>query len=289
MNILVPTKRVGSKVRLAPWIVRHLPPHETYIEVFGGTGAVLFSKLKSPREVYNDLDSDLHNLFRVIRERPGDLARVLALTAYSRREYEEACDYLAGKQGLTDNPVEWARRYVVYTRQSFIGGGGDTWSTTRAGHLPSRTWLKLPAAVRKLHERLQGVSIENLNYPKLLTKWDAESATFFIDPPYLGVEDDYYEANKANGFDHQALREAIEPLQASVVVSYYKSDFVINLYKGFEVAEKQVSTKIGDGARQDTEILLIRPSAWARQRWRRPRVRDLFPEAHPQALLAWSA
>jgi len=288
MNILVPTKRVGSKVRLAPWIVRHLPPHETYIEVFGGTGAVLFSKLKSPREVYNDLDSDLHNLFRVIRERPHDLARVLALTAYSRREYEETCEYLAGKQGLTDNPVEWARRFVVYTRQSFIGGGGDTWSTTRAGHLPSRTWLKLPEEVQKLHGRLQGVSIENLDYPKLLTKWDAESATFYIDPPYVGVEHDYYEANK-EGFDHQALREAVELVRGSVVISYYRSDYILKLYNGFRVVEKPVTTKIGDVARQDTEILLIRPSSWAEQQRRRPRVMDIFPDAHTQASQRWSS
>ena len=54
-----PVHYYGAKVRLAPWIVEHMPAHEAYIEPFFGSGAVLFSKPPSRFEVANDLDDDL--------------------------------------------------------------------------------------------------------------------------------------------------------------------------------------------------------------------------------------
>ncbi|MEN2983189.1 MAG: DNA adenine methylase [Thermus sp.] len=41
----------GGKWRLAPWILRHFPPHEVYTEAFGGSAAVLLRKPEAPLEV----------------------------------------------------------------------------------------------------------------------------------------------------------------------------------------------------------------------------------------------
>ena len=77
----------GSKWSLAPWIISHMPPHQTYLEPYFGSGAVFFSKEPSPLETINDLDGDVVNLFRVIRDRPDELARLVYWTPYSRQEY----------------------------------------------------------------------------------------------------------------------------------------------------------------------------------------------------------
>jgi len=255
------------------------------VEVFGGTGAVLFGKKPSPREVYNDIDGDLHNLYTVLRDRPEELAGALTLTPYSRRDFEKACEYVNHKRGPADDAVEWARQYVVCTRQRFIGGGADTWSTARKGFLPSQTWARLPEWVLPIHRRLQGVAIESLDYKDLFSKWDAEDTTFYCDPPYEGVEKVYYKANKDGGFDHQALREVLEGVKGSSVVSYYVSDYLLKLYNGFDVVTKIVTTKVGQKTKEVTEGLFIRSSAWARQRPHRYVSRDIFPEVHPvQAL-----
>ena len=276
MDIILPTKRVGSKVHLAPWIISHLPPHETYIECFGGTGAVLFSRPRSQREVYNDIDGDLHNLYSVVRDRPDELAWDLFYTPYSRREYQAACEHNRHGKTPSDCPVERARQFVVRTRQCFIGGGGETWSTTRKGWLPSWTWLVLPGSVIRLCERLQGVAVENLDYRELFKKWDTEETTFYLDPPYEGVEHAYYEANKEDGFDHRALRDEVEDVKGSVVVSYYRSDEILRLYKGFKIHEVPRKNQIGNNRRQVREILLVRCSQWAEERRHRYRPCDLF-------------
>lgn len=70
----------GGKTRLAPWIVSHFPPHQTFVEPFAGSAAVLFAKPRSKVEVLNDLDDRVTTLFRVVRERPDELAHAVALT-----------------------------------------------------------------------------------------------------------------------------------------------------------------------------------------------------------------
>jgi DNA adenine methylase len=82
----------GGKWRLAPWIISYFPIHKVYVEPFGGAASVLMRKPRSHGEVYNDLDDEIVNVMRVLRD-PGmcdALANSLALTPYSRTEFEQA-------------------------------------------------------------------------------------------------------------------------------------------------------------------------------------------------------
>lgn len=83
---------------LAPWIIANLPPHRIYVEPFGGAASVLMRKPRAYAEVYNDLDGDVVNVFRVLRdaEAAGRLEALLRLTPFARDEffaaYEESVD-----------------------------------------------------------------------------------------------------------------------------------------------------------------------------------------------------
>lgn len=104
-------KYPGSKWRLAEWIVSLMPPHKSYLEPFFGSGAVFFSKPTSRIETINDLDGEIVNLFRVVRDTPEALERAVALTPYSREEYEAAWE--RHKAGDVTDPVELARLTLV--------------------------------------------------------------------------------------------------------------------------------------------------------------------------------
>lgn len=104
----------GAKWSLANWIISYFPEDYekmVYLEPFVGSGAVFFNKLPGAVETINDLDSDIVNLFYVLREHPEELKRLLELTPYSREEYDKAFE-------PCEDPIEKARRYMIKTTQA---------------------------------------------------------------------------------------------------------------------------------------------------------------------------
>lgn len=105
----------GSKWRAAPWIIAHLPDdHDVYIEPFGGSAAVLLQKARSPIEVYNDLDGDVVNFFRLLREQPDELIRAIHWTPFAHAEQQLSRE-------PADDPLEAARRFYVRSHLTVCG------------------------------------------------------------------------------------------------------------------------------------------------------------------------
>lgn len=73
----------GSKWSMGSWIINHMPEHKTYLEPFFGSGAVFFNKQPSQIETINDLDSNVVNLFKVIRDNPKELSDGIQWTPFS--------------------------------------------------------------------------------------------------------------------------------------------------------------------------------------------------------------
>lgn len=118
MAKIYPLRYHGGKWRLSTWIISHFPEHRIYVEPFGGSAAVLLNKPRSFSEVYNDMDSDVFNYFRVIRdeESRNKLIDLLCLTPYSRDEFNLAYE-------PTTEPIEKARRLIVRAQMGFGTAG----------------------------------------------------------------------------------------------------------------------------------------------------------------------
>ncbi|MEE1860760.1 DNA adenine methylase, partial [Acinetobacter baumannii] len=110
----------GGKFRLAPWVLSHFPNHTCYTEAFGGAAGVLLQKPRAYAEVYNDLDGEIVNLFRVLRneEHRNKLIEQLVFTPYSRDDFQGAWE-------PCDDPIEKARRLIVRAQMGF-GSAGAT-------------------------------------------------------------------------------------------------------------------------------------------------------------------
>src|SRR5882757_5330119 len=91
----------GGKWLMAPFIIRHFPAHRIYVEPFGGGASVLIRKARSYAEIYNDLDDEVVNVFRVLRDQGPQLREALQLTPFARSEY-----VMAGES--SEDPVEQA-------------------------------------------------------------------------------------------------------------------------------------------------------------------------------------
>lgn len=262
----------GSKWMLAPWIIEHLPKHLVYVEPFAGGASVLLRKPRSPRgEVYNDLDGEVAALFRVVRDRPRQLARQIAWTPFSREEY-----MLALQPTVIGDDVELARRFIV---RCFMGHGSNAnaravRSGFRANGHRSNTgaasdWASYPPTVHEVARRLRNVVIESRLALSVIEQQDSDGTLFFCDPPYVhstrkigagrGARVGY--PHEMTDADHEALAAQLRSVRGMVVLSGYRSALYERLYSDWSSVEKEA---LADGARPRTEVLWFNAAAWSR-------------------------
>jgi DNA adenine methylase len=256
-----PLRYHGGKWRLAPWIVEHFPEHKAYVEVFGGAAGVLLRKRRSKIEVYNDLDSQVFNFFRVLQKprASAELARLVDLTPFSREEFDLSYER-AGDE------IEAARRFVVRT---FFGHGTSSMDPEdsngfrscdiRAGKSYAREWIGIPKAIAAAADRLSGVTIENLDYRRLIPKFDDPETLFYIDPPYPHSTRDgggkgYI--HEMSDDDHRQLAWLLKSARSKILLSGYPCRLYDDLYSDWRRDEKKVSANGQRGSVQRTEILL---------------------------------
>ena len=255
----------GGKWRLAPWIIRHFPAHKVYTETYGGGASILLRKRRTHTEVYNDLDGEIVNVFRVLQNptQAQELIRLISFTPYARVEYEDS--YLP-----IDDPIEQARRVIV---RSFMGYGavattsnsGFRSGSRSSGASTARDWARLPAALEAVIERLRGVTIENRPATEVLVQYDSPDALHYIDPPYLmstrnthGGGNCVYRYEMSDD-DHRALAAVLRVLKGMVVLSGYASSLYDNeLYPDWQRFTK--ATRADSGAAR-TEVLWVSPNA----------------------------
>ena len=174
----------GGKHYMLKNLLPLIPPHKVYVEVFGGSAALLFAKPPSPFEVYNDLDEGLVHFFRVLRDarRCGQLKRLLELTPYARKEYNYCRDRLLAES----DDIEKARMWYVIARMSFGGNFAGSWGYCRSGgKIPAKSYI---SKVRRLHSfsrRIRPAQIECKDFRNLIPVYDSEDTLFFLDPPYV--------------------------------------------------------------------------------------------------------
>jgi DNA adenine methylase len=249
----------GSKWAIAPWIISYIPKHRVYVEPYGGGAAILLRKSRVYEEIYNDLDGDIVNLFRIARDNGEELKRLIELTPFSREEYLKAYK-------PTDDPIEQARRTVIraFMGRYSTGATGkisDTGSITTGFKAKSdgavKAWASYPGALQEIIRRLKGVVIENKDALEVIDQHDSIQTLFYVDPPYLlSTRDegtDYRHEMTAE--DHVKLAEKLNQVKGAVLVSGYHSSLYDELYKGWERREKNT---YADGALPRVEVLWMK-------------------------------
>lgn len=259
----------GGKWLLAPWIISHFPEHRIYVEPFGGAASVLLRKRRSYAEVYNDLDEEIVNLFRVVRDNGEELRRCLKLTPFARIEFLQSYE-------PAEDPVEQARRTVV---RSFMGYGtpsasghktGFRSNSNRSGTTPAHDWKNYSDAVAATIDRLSGVVIESRDFAEIMETHDSPQALHYCDPPYVPDT-----RNRGNPYcrkgeyrhemtndDHRRFAEVARSMQGYVIVSGYDSELYDELFSDWRRIDY---TTHADGARDRIELLWISPNTPQKQ------------------------
>lgn len=233
---LIPFGWYGGKFSHLDWLLPLLPPCHHYCEPFSGSAAVLLNRPPTKIETYNDLDGEVCNFFRVLRDEKEKLIEAIALTPFSREEFGIAC--------ILDPdvaPFERARRFYIRARQvrtglaqtATIGRWANCKNTSRGGMsgVISR-WLGGVDQLAAIAERLIRVQIENRPAIDVIRLYDSPDTLFYCDPPYVhSTRGD----TKAYGFEmkddeHRALAAVLNSVAGHVAISNYDCDLMDELY-----------------------------------------------------------
>ena len=263
----------GGKFRLAHWVKGFFPAHTCYVEPFGGAAGVLLQKPRVYAEVYNDLDGDVVNFFRVLQDPAlrAQLIERLVLTPYARGEFEKAWRPARGQ-------VERARRLAIRAQMAFGSAGATKGSsgfrvdTKRKYGTAQELWAHYPESIAQAGQRFVGVLIENKPAIEVMRQHDASTTLHFVDPPYVLATRDarasvssgssYYK-HEMSDRDHGALLEALEALEGMVVLSGYESELYALRLAGWQRHTTTAASSAYRGAKVSTEVVWLNPACAA--------------------------
>ncbi|MBB4853547.1 DNA adenine methylase [Mycobacteroides chelonae] len=253
-----PVPYLGGKSWLAERLAAVLPPHKHYVEVCGGSLAVLLAKRPSRQETVNDLDNHLMTFWRVLRDRPDDLERVCSLTPHSRAERT-----LAQEISSELDELEVARRVFVALTQ------GRSGSLTRTGwrHDLRPVSTAMPVVLQRYAgqiamaaKRIQRVSLECRPAVELISAYGgARDTLLYVDPPYTvdkGIRrGGEYRVEMRSEKAHRESASACVAADAAVVVSGYSSELWDSALDGWYRVELPMLTSQGSGDGRRVEIV----------------------------------
>jgi DNA adenine methylase len=226
----------GGKFSHLKWLLPLLPECHHYCEPFGGSAAVILNRKPALIETYNDLDGEVVNFFRVLREQQEELIRKISLTPFSREEFSIACEL---DPNIED--IERARRFYIRARQvrtglaqrASLGRWANCKDTSRAGMsgVISR-WLGGVKQLDNIAERLIRVQIENRPAIEVIKLYDSPQTLFYCDPPYLhetrGDTSSY--GFEMTDEDHTKLAQILNNVTGKVAISNYQCELMDKLY-----------------------------------------------------------
>lgn len=234
-------KYPGSKNRIANWICSMIPHHEVYLEPYFGSGAVFFNKEPARIETINDISEEVFNYFKQLRDNSDELIRLIALSPYSRQEYEEAFM-------TAENEIERARRFAVRCCQGFGCSNkyknGFRSSKGKSSPVTTNFWSKFPEVLAEASKRLQQAQIENKDAIELIKSYNKEEVFIYADPPYLlSTRKNYLYEYEMLDNEHIRLLEALLKHKGKVMISGYDNDLYNEMLKGWIKKSKNTTAE----------------------------------------------
>lgn len=223
---------LGGKSNLLNVLLPLIPSHRIYVELFGGSGELLFAKPKCHTEVYNDVDGDLVNLFRVVRDKPLEFLEKAEFLVYSRELKENWA-----RDPPPADPVEWAVRTWYVYQCAFAGKRFTGWAFSRSKTNHPKSLRTRLDRITGLHKRIAEIYVDCLDFRRCIRNWDTEDTFFFMDPPYRGST----QANRIcmSDEDYSDLAQICRKLQGKFLLTVNAESFFRELFDGFTFETKR--------------------------------------------------
>lgn len=237
-------RRLGNKSKIAEMIQTKFPEHKIYIEPFFGAGGMFFNKRKAKYNMVNDIDSDVFNLYQVLKNNKDELIKefeIMPIHADLLKHW---------KDNLETEPIKKALRFLFLSNFTFMGSGEIIKTGTEN---PKSIFIDRVEATFKM---IFDVQFLNCDFRRFFIEArinDASNTFIYCDPPYLGTNDNY--SNSFTEQDSEDLFYLLMQSKCKFAVSEFDHPFIL------EQAQKNGLNTIIIGERQNlknrrTEILI---------------------------------
>jgi DNA adenine methylase len=274
-------KWVGGKRTLLPEIQKllHKPePGKRFFEPFLGGGAVIFSQTIDNQLIAGDVNTELINLYEVVKSKPKELVRKLKEFRNDEEFYYKIRN-MDRTQGWSSTSAVTRAARVLYLNKTCFNG---LYRVNQSGQFNTpfgsyvRPNIVNEIEIYRLHNFLTSktstgkdrVEILNASY-KELARMGKSGDSFYFDPPYVPISPTAsFTSYQSQGFslaDQEALRdEAARLVQkgARVLLSNSDNEIVRELYKDkniFKIHTVGISRGIAAKAssrKRITEVLI---------------------------------
>lgn len=253
-----PFKWVGGKRRLRESIVSLMPEHSCYLELFSGAAWVLFAKKPSDVEIINDINGDLVNFFRVVKEKPEAFIESFDLELVAREKFERLGGMTREEVSLLSDVEQahrfyylimagWGGEYLYPRFQTSVKDGGH-------GNRLIGAIKTLRKRIEPVHSRLRTVIIENLDWEECFKRYDRSAVVMYIDPPYPENKVNYAH-NMRNWDDHRRLSETLKGAKCNWILSSFDSDEVKEMYSGFNLIPVEAFSGMDTSKNGNTRVM----------------------------------
>jgi DNA adenine methylase len=223
---------IGGKYFMLNKILKLIPSHRIYVEVFGGSAKLLLNKEPAKIEVYNDYNRQIANLFYVTAFKFDEFYEKVNRLIYSREIYNQIVDDVINSKIEELGDVDLAVKTYFKLHSTFSGQlNSKSFRNTLTKNI-SREFFNNINRLTLIHERLKNVIIECSDFKKLLKKYkDVEDAFIYLDPPYFGVPN--YYGVKFTIEDHKNMFDMLKTTKAKWLLSGYANELYDSELKDF--------------------------------------------------------
>jgi len=252
---------VGSKHRIAKQIIQYYPSHKIYVEPFGGSGSMFFYKQISEKEVYNDINQHMANLFRVLRseEKTQKLIRMFKYVVNSTDFALEAY-HNYNSEDLDDITRAF---YTIYMLESGRGMF-DKYACLDGVRTLSIKGERIIKKIEAIYNRFKNVVIENVDWKDCFSRYDSKDTFFYCDPPYIVSTSKLFYKKE---FQHEELINTIQICNGMVIISNYENELYNERLKDWKKVcfKRHITVNIaGNNKKEQIEAIWIKPNCLAR-------------------------
>ena len=155
---------LGGKSGLTKSIIPLMPEHTCYCEVFAGAAWLLFRKEPSKVEIINDINSDLVNLYRIIKNHLEEFIRYLKWILVAKDQFD--LFKKENPESLTD--IQRAVRFYFLLKSGYGSKVVDQYFSISTARKSNFNLLRIEEELSAAHLRLANVYRASLKSPILL-------------------------------------------------------------------------------------------------------------------------